>query len=179
VLPGDSSEYWGGAFAEANRVGRIENAANQSLRGTWARVLHTLDVQTIWLCTAVLIGTVGLALAVRAGKRGDEAAGFSLCALSALLVSPISWSHHWALAVPALLLFALEAWRMRSRARLTAAALAFAVGCSHVIWWVPIDHPLHSELHLDALQLAFADSYVLIGIAALVATAVPDAAPRS
>lgn len=167
ALPADSSEYWGGAFAEANRVGRIENAANQSLRGAWARLLHTIDVQRIWLCTALLVGTLGLALAVRAGRRGDEAAGFSLCALTALLVSPISWSHHWTLAVPALLLFALEARRLRSRARLTAAAVAFAVGCSHMIWWVPIDHPLHSELHLSAPRLVFADSYVLIGLAAL------------
>ena len=60
-------------------------------------------------------------LAVRAARRGDEVAGFSLCALTGLLISPISWSHHWVLAIPALLLFALNAlrrpWLRRRRSR--------------------------------------------------------------
>jgi alpha-1,2-mannosyltransferase len=172
ALPGDSREYWAGAFADPSRVGRIENAANQSLRGAYARLLHTLNVQPWWLCTAALVGVLGMALAVRAGRRGDDAQGFSLCALSALLVSPISWSHHWILAVPALLLFALGAWRTGSRARLSAVAAVVAVGCAQVIWWVPVNHPRHSELHLDAAQLVFADAYVLLGLAALVLAAV-------
>jgi alpha-1,2-mannosyltransferase len=167
ALPGDSREYWGGAFDDPSRVGRAENAANQSLRGAFVRVLHTLDVQTLWLCTAMLVGIGGIALAVRAGRRGDEVSGFSLCALSALLVSPISWSHHWALAVPALLLLALGAWRQDSVAGLTAAVAVLAVGCSHMIWWVPVNHPPHSELRLDALQLVFADAYTLLGVGAL------------
>jgi alpha-1,2-mannosyltransferase len=171
ALGKDSSEYWSGAFGDPSRVGRIENAANQSLRGAYARLLHTLDVQPWWLCTAALVGMLGMALAVRAGRRGDDASGFSLCALSALLVSPISWSHHWVMAVPALLLFALGARRLRSRARLAAAAIVAAVGWLHVIWWVPVNHPRHSELHLDAAQLVFSDAYVLIGLAALALTA--------
>lgn len=178
ALPADSREYWSGAFGDPSRVGRIENAANQSLRGAYARLLHTLDVQAWWLCTAALVGGLGIALAVRAGRRGDDASGFSLCALSALLVSPISWSHHWVLAIPALLLFALGAWRVGSRARLIAAAMATAVGCSHMIWWVPVNHPLHSELHLDATQLIFADAYVLLGLAALALAAVEMRAGR-
>jgi len=171
ALPRDSREYWSGAFADPNRVGRIENAANQSLRGAYARLLHTLGVEPWWICTAALVGVLGIALAVHAGRRGDDALGFSLCALSALLVSPISWSHHWVMAIPALLLFALGAWRVGSRTRLTAVAMAIALGCSHVIWWVPVNHPRHSELHLDAGQLVFADAYVLLGLAALVLAA--------
>jgi alpha-1,2-mannosyltransferase len=94
AIPGDSLEYWSGAFLDSSRVGRIENAANQTLRGAYARVLHSTSVETMWLCTAALIGLASLALAVHAGRRGDDARGFSLCALTALLVSPISWSHH-------------------------------------------------------------------------------------
>jgi len=36
-----------------------------------------------------------------------------------------------------------------------------------MIWWVPVNHPPHSELHLNPLQLAYADAYVLIGLGAL------------
>lgn len=167
TIPGDSREYWGGAFIDSSRVGRIENTANQALRGAYARVLHSPNVQTLWLCTALVIGVAGMTLAVAAARRGDEADGFSLCALTGLLVSPISWSHHWALAVPVLLLFALGAYRRSSLAALGAAGAVAIVACSHVIWWVPVNRPLHSELHLDALQLVFADAYVLVGLCAL------------
>ncbi len=172
VLPGDSREYWGGAFAEPGRVGRIENAANQSLRGALARVLHTANVGELWLAVAALVVIAGMALAVAAARRGEEARGFALCALTGLLVSPVSWTHHWVLAVPALALFALDAARRRSRAGLAFCALAAGLAYAHVTWWVPIDHPLHSELHLDALQLVYADAYVLAGLVALAGAAV-------
>lgn len=170
AIPGSSGEYWGGAFVDSGRVGRVENAANQSLRGVYARLLHTVDVDAVWLCTAVAVGLVGLGLAVAAARRGDEARGFSLCALTGLLVSPISWSHHWTLAVPALLLATVGSHRARSLAGMAAcAAIAFAA-FSHMIWWVPVNHPRHSELHLDALQQVYAAAYVLVGLGALAAT---------
>ena len=171
VIPGDSLEFWGGEFIDPQRVGRIENAANQTLRGAYARLLHSTSIEAWWLSTAAIVALVGLALAVHASRRGDEVRGFSLCAISGLLISPISWSHHWALAVPALLLFAVDAVRRRWLAGIGAVTLAVLVGYSHVIWWVPVNHPRHSELHLDPVQLLFADAYVLLGLAALVAVA--------
>jgi alpha-1,2-mannosyltransferase len=170
-MPGDSHEFWGGAFIEPQRVGRIENAANQTLRGAYARLEHSLNVELWWLATAVIVGFAGMLLAVRAGRRGDEVQGFSICALTGLLISPISWSHHWVLAIPALLLFAVGALRRVWLAGIAAAGLAAVVGYSHMIWWVPVDHPLHSELHLDPLQLVYADAYVLLGLSALAVVA--------
>jgi alpha-1,2-mannosyltransferase len=167
VIPRDASAFWGGAFADPSRVGRPENAANQSLRGAYVRLLHSLSVSPAWILTAIAVGALGIALATRAGRRGDDARGFSLCALTALLVSPVSWSHHWAIAVPALLLAGVGAVRDRSTMALVAFAAAAAIGLSHVIWWVPVNHPRHSELHLDALQLLCSSAYVLIGALAL------------
>ena len=86
-----------------SRVGRIENAANQSLRGAWSRLLHSMNVDAVWLshapCSSHSPASTSRCAPV---GRGDDARGFSLCALTGLLVSPISWSHHWVLAVPAL-----------------------------------------------------------------------------
>jgi alpha-1,2-mannosyltransferase len=169
AIPGDASAYWGGAFIDPGRVGRIENAANQTLRGAYARLLHSISVEAWWLATAVTVGVAGMWLAVRAGRRGNDAHGFSLCVLCGLLVSPISWSHHWVMAIPALMLFALGAYRRASGVGLAAAGLAATVAYSHMIWWVPVNHPRHSELRLDALQLVFADAYVLVALVALVA----------
>ncbi len=169
VAPREAADFWGGAFLDPARVGRVENAVNQTLRGAYARLLHTTGVASWWLATAVLVGAVGLVLAARAGRAGDEAAGFSICALTGLLVSPISWSHHWTLALPALLLFAVRAHRRASRIGLAAAAGAAAVGYSQLIHWVPHPHPgpLHAELHLDAVQQLLADAYVLLALLGL------------
>jgi hypothetical protein len=172
LIPGDSSAYWGGVFIDSSRVGRIENAANQSLRGAYARLLHSVNVEVLWFCTVAVVALAGLTLAIVAGRRGDDARGVSLCALTGLLVSPISWSHHWVLAVPALMLFALDASLRRSRAALAAAGAVAILALTHVIWWVPVNRPRHSELRLDALQLLYSDAYVLMAILALAAAGV-------
>jgi alpha-1,2-mannosyltransferase len=171
AAPGDSAEFWGGAFIEPGRVGRIENTANQALRGAYARLLHSPNVELWWLATAALVAAIGMLLATRAGRRGDDVQGFSLCALTALLISPVSWSHHWVLAIPALMLLAVNAVRRGWPAGLAFAGLAALIGYSHMIWWVPVNHPAHSELHLDPLQLVYADGYVLLGLGALATAA--------
>jgi hypothetical protein len=167
VDPSDSTQFWARTFANPERIGRIENAANQSLRGALARVLHTTNVQPWWLIAAVTVGLAGLGLAAAAGRSGDEAAGFSLCAVTALLVSPVSWSHHWVLAVPALLVLAVSAWRSRSAWLMTATTALAVTGWSRIIWQVPIGQGQHAELHLDPLQLGYSDAYVAAGLAVL------------
>jgi alpha-1,2-mannosyltransferase len=167
AMPQAAAQFWGGAFADPGRVGRIENAANQTLRGAFARLLHTLDVQAVWLPSAAVVGIVGLALAARAGRRGDDAAGFCFCALTGLLISPVSWSHHWVLALPVLLLYAVRARHGRSSAGLAVTAGFAAIGFAQVIWWVPIGQHRHAELHLAGAQLLFANAYVLIALLAL------------
>jgi hypothetical protein len=152
-------------------VGRIENAANQSLRGAFARTLHSLNVGPWWLTAALLAGAAGLALAAAAARRGDEASAFSICAITALLISPVSWSHHWVLAIPVLLLCSVRAYRRRSALGLAAAAAATALACSGIISSVPIGQHRHAELHLDGAQLLRADAYVIVGLAFLVASA--------
>lgn len=174
LVPRDSSAYWRGAFLDSGRVGRIENAANQSLRGAIARLAHSGDVQILWLCAASLVALAGVALAVRAGRRGDDVRGVSLCILTGLLVSPISWSHHWALAAPALMLLALRARVRRSGVLLAATSVVVLVALLHVIWWVPVNRPRHSELHLGAAQLLYADAYVLMALLALALAGVSE-----
>lgn len=169
VLPREAAQFWSGAFLDPARPGRIENAINQSLRGAYARVLHTPDVQALYLGTALVVGAAGMVLAARAGRRGDEAAGFSLCAVTGLLVSPVSWSHHWVLAIPVLLLFGLRAYRRGSALALAGVGLATAIGYGQMIRWVPINDHGHAELHLDFIQQLLADAYVLIGLGVVAA----------
>ena len=89
----------------------------------------------VWLPVAILLAAFGLTLAARAQRGGGEALA-SVCAIIGLLISPISWTHHWVLAVPALLLAALSTYRFRaSRKRLATFASAVVIAILAVIAW--------------------------------------------
>jgi alpha-1,2-mannosyltransferase len=175
LVPGDAARYWDLSFLDPAHVGRIQNVANQSLLGALARVLGTLSVGPVWLPAAAAVGGAGIALAARAGRAGQAAQAFALCAVTSLLISPISWSHHWVLAVPALLVAVVAAarrWPSRTAvAGLTAVAVVAVAGWAAIIWRVPLGGGHYAELNLTPVQLIAADAYVLAGLGVLVAAA--------
>src|SRR5260370_466467 len=77
VAPSDSITFWAGTFADPMRVGRIENAANQSLRGALARAAHTTSVEPLWLGVAAAAGLAGPGPPVGAAPPGPSGAGAS------------------------------------------------------------------------------------------------------
>jgi alpha-1,2-mannosyltransferase len=166
LLPAQSRAFWlDGAFANPSRVGNPANPSNQSLSGAIARLAGGLDgVRGWWLAAALLTGLAGIAVAVWAHRRGHRLAGVVCCAVTGLLVSPFSWSHHWVWAVPLLIGLVTNAWRRRSWAcGLIAAAIAVAFS-----GFVPLPWPGHPPR--PALLLA-GDLYVLCGLAVLAGTA--------
>jgi alpha-1,2-mannosyltransferase len=175
LAPGDAARYWDLSFLDPAHVGRIQNVANQSLLGALARVLGTLSVGPTWLPAAAAVGGAGVALAARAGRAGQAAQAFALCAVTSLLISPISWSHHWVLAVPALLVAVVAAtqrWPSRTAvAGLAAVAVVAVAGWAAIIWRVPLGGGHYAELNLTPVQLIAADAYVLAGLGALVLAA--------
>ena len=180
VVPQDAWTYWAHDVLNDGRPGKVENAADQNLRGALSRVLHTEQVEGVWLTAALITAVVGLILAVRAWRRGgDEANGYALCALTGLLVSPISWTHHWVEAVPALLLVLLRAYRERRTAVLVGALAAVALGCSQVTWRVPVSGFAGTlELHEHGVQLLASNAYVIAGLIALCWAAYPPEPAR-
>jgi alpha-1,2-mannosyltransferase len=97
VLPAASRRFWfGGLFLNSERVGGVAYAGNQSVNGALVRLFGGVSqARPAWLAAALLIGGGGLLLAAWASRRGEELLGIATCALTALLISPISWSHHW------------------------------------------------------------------------------------
>ena len=132
VLPSDSRRFWeDGLFLNSRRVGGCCVPANQSLRGLILRLDPSLGAE--WLLgVALIVAFAGLSLSILASRRGDEATGFSLCALTGLLVSPVSWTHHWTLAVPALLVQGLRVCYGRSKLGRLAFAGIVLVGYSYL-----------------------------------------------
>ncbi len=104
LLPRQSQKFWfGRLFLGSSRSGNIAYVGNQSLHGTLARLMSSLSAgQPYWLVISAVIGVAGLLLAAWTARRGYEIIGILTCGLTGLLISPISWSHHWVWAAPAL-----------------------------------------------------------------------------
>ncbi|MFF2525522.1 glycosyltransferase 87 family protein [Streptomyces liangshanensis] len=158
VLPRDSVRFWTEVVLDADRAGRAEDTANQSLRGILARLLHTGD-PAWWPAAAAVTAAAGLVVAVAAALRGERAGAAVACAATALLVSPVSWSHHWVWCVPMVLFLAV-------RAGPRPAVLAGLVFCSYALWWVP-HGPARPELALDGARTALSALYPLAALAVL------------
>jgi alpha-1,2-mannosyltransferase len=112
ISPSQSNQFWFHLLGDASRVGPVGSAINQSLRGALSRTFGH-DVQTGGpYLVAVAISALLLAWALREALRaGDTLAALLSVQIFGLLVSPISWSHHWVWFMPALM------WLLYGRAR--------------------------------------------------------------
>lgn len=167
LLPRDSARFWTTTFYAAGRAGRAEDTANQSLRGVTARLLHSADPGG-WWALALLVTLCGLGVAVAALLARRDAWAALACAVTALLVSPVSWTHHWVWCVPLVLLVGSEAARRRSTAWWTAAAAAALLFCCYAPWWVPHGGSHRLELRQEWGQMVCSAVYPAAGAIFLV-----------
>lgn len=88
-------EYFTEKIFESSRVGSITGALNYNLLGTWA-MLFPAGVTTLLFAISA-IAALGLSyLAARSlAQRGQYLGAASAVATLGLLLSPISWTHHW------------------------------------------------------------------------------------
>jgi alpha-1,2-mannosyltransferase len=127
ISPSLANQYWFHLLGDATRVGPVGSAINQSLRGALSRTLG-YDVETgpVFLAgVAVAVVLTGFALHA-AVKARDALAMIVTVQFLGLLVSPISWSHHWVWAVPALMWLVYRA--EHRLATITATAWVLAIG---------------------------------------------------
>ncbi|HEY6312108.1 MAG TPA: glycosyltransferase 87 family protein [Streptosporangiaceae bacterium] len=195
VLPHESSQWWWhGYFLQAGRTGFVGTMPNQSLRGLITRLIGSVaGAGGLWLAIAILTGIVGLAVAALLHHAGRTFAGLMVCALTALLVSPISWDHHWVWVAPGLAVLVDAAVRtgnhwVRAGWFAAAAVVVAAFGAwprfwpgAHsgllqggLIWYAPLssfssgDNPKYVEYHYRGLQEFAGNLYVIVGLALFV-----------
>jgi alpha-1,2-mannosyltransferase len=116
ILPADSSKWWfGGLFAQGDRTGFVGWAGNQSLDGLIIRLDGSINgAKPIWLVVAALVAIAGSVAAGLLDRKGYPVPALLTAALTGLLVSPVSWDHHWVWVAPGVLVighYALQAWR--------------------------------------------------------------------
>ncbi|WP_374223292.1 glycosyltransferase 87 family protein [Streptomyces sp. F63] len=173
ALPRDSRRFWTEVVFSTDRPGLVEQTANQSLRGALARLLHTPDPGLWWAGAAAVVAVAGLAAGTAALLAGLDAWAAVACAMTALLVSPVSWSHHWVWCVPLLVLLGSEVLNRSGRWMWRAAAAGTALlFCSYALWWVPHTPGERAELRQHGGQMLLSAGYPLCGAAFIGLTAV-------
>ncbi|WP_157984855.1 glycosyltransferase 87 family protein [Lentzea terrae] len=146
LAPAQSQQFWFHAMLDPGRVGGLAYSANQSLKGLLFRLGAPEPVWLV-LCAVVLATTLFLLPRLR-----DDLTAVSAVAATGLLISPVSWSHHWLWIAPALLLLKNPVW----------VAAVFAVG-PH--WFLPTAGD--KELAWTWWQHLIGNSYVWLALAFL------------
>jgi alpha-1,2-mannosyltransferase len=135
IIPHDFARFWSVAVTNPERTGPTFWAGNQSLDGL---VLRLTDLAPWALAAAIAIGAVlavpAVLLVRRYHRAGQPLAALLVTAFFGILLSPVSWSHHYVWVVPlvVLLLSRLpdrlpEGWaRVRALSGIGAVVLVFA-----------------------------------------------------
>ncbi len=136
ILPKDSTKWWfDGLFAQGGRTGFEGWAGNQSLQGIITRLTGSVHAgQHVWIGAAVVVGLAGVLCAALLDRKGYAMLGLLMAALTGLLVSPISWDHHWVWIAPIAVVtahYAAAAWRRKAK----QTAIALAAAAVAVIAW--------------------------------------------
>ena len=158
LAPGDSVRYWTSTLFDVRRIGSADYAGNQSVFGVLARAgLHpgTMTFECCWLTVSVIVVAAACVGMRRAFAAGDQYMALVLNAVAILLVSPISWSHHWVWILPGLLCLSISFRRLA-----IAGFLLFAVGPQ---CWLPRGGD--RELSWAPWQQLLGDSYVMCAVA--------------
>jgi Glycosyltransferase family 87 len=143
VDPAASRLYWTRLFYDTARVS-ASYISNQSPFGALARILGGAGHVGSWYFVIPLIlGVAGLAAAAILGRRGDWLGAAAVTGTTSVLVSPISWTHHWVWVLPALVVL-LRA----GKAGRVAAACGYGLFVLAPMWFTPRSgQPLEYGFH--------------------------------
>ena len=130
LAPHASALYWEHLSHDTRRVG-APYISNQSPYAAAIRIAGGQGhIGWWWVAVSLGFAVVGLAVATVLARRGDWLAAATVTGTAGLLVSPISWAHHWVWVLPALVLLLRAGYRMAA----AAGYLLFAVA---PFWFTP------------------------------------------
>ncbi|WP_434993441.1 glycosyltransferase 87 family protein [Arthrobacter sp. Ld5] len=110
LLPGESATYWLQMLRDTGRIGGEGYVDNLSVRGAILHFLGPDFPSTVpWLVISLLL-VAATAYVIRSSiLQGDRFLPIATTSLLMLLISPISWSHHWVWIVVVLAVLAGQA----------------------------------------------------------------------
>ncbi len=184
VLPGPSRLYWlTGYFVRPGRTGAVDALVNQSLLGMMARQFVGMNsTQPVWFPVAITVAVAGIAVGALLNRAGRPVQGWTLVGVTGVLVSPISWDHHWVWVVPFLAMLAglalasgdrLARWSWLGALLVTAAVFgswpwhysgddAYVPGRGLLGWYVQPPE-IYQVTHLHGIKLLTWNLFVIAG----------------
>ncbi|MFM9034260.1 MAG: mannosyltransferase [Mycobacterium sp.] len=122
VIGQQARYYFTDLLGDASRVGPIGTSFNQSWRGGVSRVLgYDAGYGPVVLAGIAVTGVLAVlawrALAAAAAGGRDRLGSLLVVEFFGLLMSPISWTHHWIWVVPLMIWLFDGPWRDRPGAR--------------------------------------------------------------
>ena len=133
LLPRDSVTYWTSVIFESGRLGSNAGTSNQSLRGILLRVfLPGQAPGVLWAAVAVVVAVAGFAVTRRLARESREMEGIAVTALLGVLLSPVSWIHHFLVVVVVIGAILADG---RSPRRVAIAAATAAFFALTIPWW--------------------------------------------
>lgn len=165
LVPAETVRFFTKLMFDPGRTGPVWSAINQSLRGAIAR-LAGQDLTSLWLVAAALATVLGVWAAWACLRVGDRTAGFLAVQITGLLVSPISWSHHWVWVLP-LLLWCLFGPRRRLVAVRGLTVAWFVATCSYVVSLLIAQQYIDQPASRPGWQSALGTVYPLLGVITL------------
>jgi alpha-1,2-mannosyltransferase len=169
----DSWEYWTHTVHHTDRIGETALNTDQNIAGALARLgLGEHQRFPLWVAACLLVLAATVWAMRRALRAGEPTLAVICVALFGLVVSPVSWSHHWVWALPAVLVTGILAWRRRN----VALAVLSAAGVA-LMRWTPIDLlPKHHETTANWWRQLLGSSYVWWAVAIIVTVGLTVAA---
>ena len=144
LRPGLSNLYWFHDVSQPARVGSISFSGNQS----WYAILHRAPFPAsgstvAWVLLSLITLAVTAFVAWRSVRVSQKSFAMVAIALAGLLISPISWTHHWiwVLLIPPMLVCRRSPDVPRSVRMLLWGLIALTIAAPY--WWfgrgVPAD----------------------------------------
>ncbi|MGV0814638.1 glycosyltransferase 87 family protein [Mycolicibacterium boenickei] len=169
----DSIEYWTETVRNTDRIGTATLNTNQNIAGALARLgLAEGPRFAVWVAACFLVLALTVWAARRALRTGaDESPLLALIcvAMFGLVVSPVSWSHHWVWSLPTLLVTGVLAYRMRAdRSASVYLTVVTAVGLALMVWTPIALLTPHHESAAPVLRQLAGGSYVWWALAVIV-----------
>jgi alpha-1,2-mannosyltransferase len=133
LLPQDSVTYWTSAIFDSGRLGSNSGTSDQSLRGLLLRAFLPGGLPgQIWVVVAAAVAVAGFTLVRRLARQSRSMEALAVTALIGVLVSPVSWIHHYVVVVVAIGAILADG---RARRRVALAAGTAAYFALAIPWW--------------------------------------------
>lgn len=161
VAPSDSGLYWHHELFDTGRVGSTY-ISNQSIYAAMQRLAGGPGSVGLWyyLIPVAAVMVIGLTAGAVLGRHGDWLGAATVAGATGLLISPVSWTHHWVWIAPALVILLRGGKRSK-----VAAGFGYLLFVIAPMWFTPLNG--HAAYGFHGAETIVANCYPIAGLAFL------------